>query len=164
VSHSLYFLTATLLAGQAGDARPQPPSGAPLVVESTPMYVDGQGQPGNWQPPRRGLFARIGGWFSGVFGRNRQGTPSYDGSPQLMNGQSSNGRPSNGPIIQQPLNPGEPPMPGNGQPSNGPIIPQPLSTSGPSMPGNGRPSNGQIIPQPLNPSEPPMPGKLQVWE
>jgi hypothetical protein len=141
VSHSLYFLTATLLAGQAGDARPQPPSGAPLVVESTPLYVDGQGQPGTGQPPRRGLFARIGGWFNGLFGRNRQGTPSYDGSPQMLNGQISNGPPSNGQIIQQPLNP-----------------------SGPPVPGNGRPSNGPIIQQPLNSSEPPVPGKLQVWE
>jgi hypothetical protein len=74
--------------------------------------VEGQGQPGTGPPPRRGLFAWIGSWFNGVFGRNRQGTPSYDGSPQTMNGQSGNGQPSNGPIIPQPLNPSGPPVPG----------------------------------------------------
>jgi hypothetical protein len=113
VSHSLYFLTATLLAGQAGDARPMPQAGAPVVVESAPIYVDGQGQAGNYQPQRRGLFARIGGWFGGVFGRNRQSAPTYDNNPQIINGQLINGRPINGQIIQQqPLNTNEPPLPG----------------------------------------------------
>jgi hypothetical protein len=92
-----------------------PQAGAPLVAEPTPIYVDGQGQVGSYQPPRRGLFARIGDWLGGVFGRNRQSAPSYDGNPQIING-----RKLNGPIIQQqPLNTVEPPMPGAGKVSTG---------------------------------------------
>jgi hypothetical protein len=83
------------------------------------MYMDSQG---NWQPQRRGLLSRIGGWFGGVFGRNRQSAPSYDGNPQIINGQIINGRPSNGQIIQQPLTTTEPPMPGTGKTSL--IVPQ----------------------------------------
>lgn len=106
MNHSLCFLAATLLTGQAGDARPMPQPGTAVVMPSSPqIYMDGQGQTGNWQPQRRGLFSRIGGWFSGRFGRNRQSDPVYDNNGQIMNGQIINSR-----IIQQPLNTNEPPV------------------------------------------------------
>jgi hypothetical protein len=139
VTHSLYFLTATWLAAQAGDARPMPQTGgpqiggAPMVIQSGPIYTDGQiqGQTGNWQTqpqqaqqPRRGLLSRIGGWFGGMFGRNRQpqGTTIYQG-----NGQTINGPIYQGPVIQQPVNTTEPPIAGSGKvsmtaPQNGQVL------------------------------------------
>jgi hypothetical protein len=119
VSHSLYFLAATWLAGQAGDARPMPQTGQAVIVESAPGgYVDGQG--GWQQPQRRGLFSRIGGWFGGMFGRNNSGSPYYTSNGQIIqgNGQIMQG---NGQIIQQPMmqqpavqprNTNEPPLAG----------------------------------------------------
>jgi hypothetical protein len=94
-----------------------------MIVQSTPIYADGQGQVDGYPPQRRGLIARIGGWFGNVFGRNRQSTPSYDGNPQIINGQIINGQPAGGQIInsrpingqmiqQQPPNTNEPPLPG----------------------------------------------------
>ena len=106
MNHSLCFLAATFLTGQAGDARPMPQAGGGTIIQSAPqVYMDGQGQAGNWQPQRRGLFSRIGGWFSGVFGRNRNSDPAYDSNGQIINGQMINGR-----IIQQPMNTNEPPV------------------------------------------------------
>ncbi len=109
VSHSLYFLAATWLAGQAGDARPMPQAGQNVIVETAPGgYVDGQG---NWQPQRRGLFSRIGSWFGGRFGRGNSSTPYYNGNGQTIqpNGQIIQ---PNGQIIQQPGFTNEPPLAG----------------------------------------------------
>jgi hypothetical protein len=94
-----------------------------MVIDSGTVYPGGQYPQGDWQqqqPPRRGLFTRIGGWFSGVFGRNRQGqgTPVYQN-----NGQPINGRIYQGPVIQQgPVNTTEPPLPGQGK--VGMVVPQ----------------------------------------
>jgi hypothetical protein len=127
VSHSLYFLAATWLAGQAGDTRPMPQAGPGVIVESAPGgYVDGQA--GGWQPQRRGLFSRIGGWFGGWFGRGNSGGPYYNSNGQIIQGNGpmiqGNGQviQGNGPIIQQPMiqqpavqprNTNEPPLPGD---------------------------------------------------
>src|SRR5262245_7157432 len=110
VSHSLYFLAATWLAGQAGDARPMPQAGPGVIVESAPGgYVDGQ--TGGWQPQpqRRGLFGRLGGWFGGLFGRGNSGGPYY-GSGQTIQQPTLRQQP-----LVYPLNTNEPPLAGAGK-------------------------------------------------
>jgi hypothetical protein len=99
VNQSICILTAALLTGQAGVARPMPQPGQPMVVEAAPVYMDGQGQVTTYPPPRRGLLHRVGGW---LFGRNRNNNNMMiDGNGQMING----------PMIQQgPMNTNEPPM------------------------------------------------------
>lgn len=103
MNSSIYFLTATLLAGQAGDARPMPQPGQPMTVESAPVYVDGQVSA--YPPPRRGIIYRVSGWVGGLFGRNRQNDMMIDGNGQIINGQI---------VPQGTMNTNEPPMAGPG--------------------------------------------------